>query len=174
MIDGICMINLRLFDVLTLNGNPWLLRILVTNAIFTALIGALGQIIGPSLIADVLDQQELQTGKRQEGVFFSASGFAYKAISGLGVLIGGLIIDWLQLPKGVNPALIDPQIIRNLGIVAGICLPSLMLLPVFAYGFWYDITREKHAEIRAALDKRNAEEAAAASQEGGASGDTQQ
>jgi Na+/melibiose symporter-like transporter len=48
-------------------------------------------------------------------------------------------------------------------------LPSLMLLPVFAYGYWYDITREKHAEIRAALDKRNAEQAtAAASAESGA------
>lgn len=173
VVDGLCMINLRLFDVLPPNGNPWLLRILVANAIFTALITSLGQIIGPSLIADVLDQQELQTGKRQEGVFFSASGFAYKAIFGLGVFFGGLIVDWLRLPQGVNPALVDPTIIRNLGIVAGICIPSLMLLPVFAYGYWYNITREKHAEIRAALDKRYAEQAAAASQEVGASGDTQ-
>lgn len=161
VVDGLFMVNLRLFDVLPANGDPWLLRILVANIIFTMFISGLGQIIGPSLVADVLDQQELQTGKRQEGIFFSASGFAYKAISGLGVLFAGLIIDWLQLPKGVNPALVDPAIIRNLGIVVGMALPSLMLVPVAAYGKWYNITREKHAEIRAALDKRNAEQAAA-------------
>lgn len=161
--DGLFLINLRLFDVLPSNDSPWLLIILVSNAIFSAFIVSLGMIIGPSLMADVLDEQELRTGKRQEGIFFSASGFAYKAISGLGVVVAGFIIDWLQLPRGVNPADVDPTIIRNLGIVAGICLPSLMLIPIFAYGRWYTITQGRYAEIRAALDKQHAEKDAATS-----------
>ncbi len=163
VVDGLFLINLRLFDVLPSNDDPWLLIILVSNAIFSAFIISLGIIIGPSLMADVLDEQELRTGKRQEGIFFSASGFAYKAISGLGVVVAGFIIDWLQLPRGVNPADVDPTIIRNLGIVAGICLPSLMLIPIFAYGRWYSITQGRYVEIRAALDKRHAEQDAATS-----------
>jgi GPH family glycoside/pentoside/hexuronide:cation symporter len=154
LLDGVFMINLRLYDILPPNGNPWLLRLLVINAIFTTAIGVVAGMLGPSLMADILDQQELKTGKRQEGIFFSAMSFSGKAISGLGVIIGGLIIDMLRLPQGANPALVDPAIIRNLGLVVGIGLPMLFLVPIAAFGFWYNITQDKHAQIREELDRR--------------------
>lgn len=158
LLDGIFFINLRFLDVLPPNGSPWLLRLLVINAIFTTAIGVVAGMLMPSITADILDQQELKTRKRQEGIFFSAMSFSGKAISGFGVIVGGFIIDLLKLPRGVNPALVDPEIIRNLGIAAGIVLPLCLLLPIGSFWRWYNITREKHAEIRAALDRRYAEE----------------
>jgi len=154
IVDGVFMINLRLYDVLPPNGNPWLLRLLVLNAVITTAIGVVGGMLGPSITADILDQQELLTGRRQEGVFFSAMSFSTKAISGLGIVLGGFIIDLLRLPRGINPAMVDPLIIRNLGITAGIVLPLFYLLPIGSFWLWYNITQEKHTEIRNELNRR--------------------
>ena len=66
-----------------------------------------------------------------------------------------------QGAQGINPALVDPIIIRNLGITVGIVLPLFYLIPIGSFSLWYNITREKHAEIRAALDQRFAERTAA-------------
>lgn len=161
-LDGIFLINLRFLDILPANGSPWLLRLLVLNAIFTSAIGVVAGMLSPSITADILDQQELKTGKRQEGVFFAAMSFSGKAISGVGVIAGGFIIDLLRLPQGVNPALVDPIIIRNLGMVAGIVLPLFYLIPITAFGLFYSITQDKYAAIRAELGRRHGEKAAAA------------
>jgi Na+/melibiose symporter-like transporter len=45
--------------------------------------------------------------------------------------------------------------VTRLGWVAGILVPALLMLPLLL-GSQYRITREKHAEIREALDKRRA------------------
>lgn len=101
IIDGVCLVNLRFLDILPPNGSPWLLRLLVLNAIFTSAIGVVAGMLGPSLTADILDQQELQTDKRQEGMLFAAMSFSGKSISGFGVIVGGFIIDLLRGPRGL-------------------------------------------------------------------------
>ncbi|HZZ86744.1 MAG TPA: hypothetical protein VFE13_00285, partial [Caulobacteraceae bacterium] len=45
--------------------------------------------------------------------------------------------------------------ITRLGLVAGVLVPLLFVVPA-ALAMRYSITREKHAEIRAELDRRRA------------------
>ncbi len=109
--------------------------------------------MGSSMVADILDYQELRTGKRQEGMFFSALSFSGKATSGLGVVFGGLVIELLAFPVGLKPAELDPGTIVNLGIAAGIVMPVFFLIPFGLFAF-YKITRAEHARIRAELARR--------------------
>ena len=60
------------------NGNPNLLYILISNEIVRAAAGTIVRIMFVSMMADTLDKQELETGRRQEGVFSSALSFAGK------------------------------------------------------------------------------------------------
>lgn len=163
LVDGILMINLRFLDVLPDNGDPLLLKLLIANAMFRVGVGTIAGIMFGSMVADILDSQELNTGRRQEGIFSSALSFSGKVTSGLGVFVAGIVIDLLAFPRGVLPGSVDPEVIFRFGVVAGILIPLLNLIPIMLITR-YKLTREEHARIRAALDERKQQ---AASVEGG-------
>jgi GPH family glycoside/pentoside/hexuronide:cation symporter len=104
-------------------------------------------------VADILDDQELATNERQEGMFNAALAFCGKAVSGLGLLFGGLILQLLSIPRTAAVEQVDPQTIINLGVVMGLILPLF-----YVFSLWllskYPLTRAAHAEIRAALEAR--------------------
>ncbi len=104
LFDGIIVVGLRFLDVLPQNGDPMLLVILVGMGIFGASILVIQGIIGASVIADVLDDHELRTHYRQEAMFNAALSFSGKAISSIGIVLGGLILSMIDLPRGVAPA----------------------------------------------------------------------
>lgn len=113
-------------------------------------------IIGASIVADLLDYHELRTGYRQEAMFNAALSFSGKAVSGVGTMLGGLIITLIAFPTNVAPAEVPADSILRLGIVVGVAVPLLYLAPISLITR-YDITRDRHAEIRAALDARRLE-----------------
>lgn len=117
--------------------------------------GILGGTGNSSMMADVVDEHELNTGKRQEGAFFGAISFVGKSLSAGGHLIGGIIIDVIEWPLGsdITPDKVPPEKIWELGFAYG---PLLAALPVIAIIILsrYNISRERHAEIRAELDVR--------------------
>jgi Na+/melibiose symporter-like transporter len=153
IIDGMGMIVLRLADVLPANGHPWLLPLLILNETVRTALGVVSGIMGASIVADILDDQELATNERQEGMFNAALAFCGKAISGLGLLFGGLILQLLSIPRTAAVEQVDPQTIINLGVVMGLILPLF-----YVFSLWllskYPLTRAAHAEIRAALEAR--------------------
>ena len=110
-------------------------------------------IVFASIVADLVDDQELRTGLRQEGMFNAALSFSGKAVSGLGTLLGGLIISLIDFPVHVAPADAPPKSVRELGIIVGVVMPLLYLLPFFLITR-YRVTRARHAEIKAALEAR--------------------
>src|SRR6185436_19686797 len=155
LFDGIIVVGLRFLDVLPENGDPMLLVILVGMGIFGESILVIQGIIGASVIADVLDDHELRTHHRQEAMFNAALSFSGKAVSSVGIVLGGLILGLIDLPRGVAPADVPPETIMRLGLVVGICIPLLHLIPLSLITR-YKITRQAYAEIRRALDARRA------------------
>ncbi len=157
LFDGIFLVSLRLLGVLPENGDPTLLVILVGMGIFGVAIGVIQGIIGASVVADVLDDHELRTHYRQEAMFSAALSFSGKASSGLGIVLGGFMLDAIALPRGVVPADVPIETIMRLGLVVGIGVPLLHLIPISLIPR-YKITRAAHADIRRALDRRRAGE----------------
>jgi Na+/melibiose symporter-like transporter len=153
ILDGMVLIALRLVDLLPANEDPLLLYLLIANAVFRTAIGVVSAIVGASMVADILDQQELETGERQEGVFFSALAFSGKAISGLGILVSGLALDLLAIPRTAALADVDPGVVLRLGVFVGLVLPTFYLFPLWIISR-YPLTRRRHAEIREALNAR--------------------
>ncbi|MCP5067267.1 MAG: hypothetical protein GY946_11935 [bacterium] len=104
LVEGIVIVNLRFLDVLPENGDPILLVILIVSGAFGAGVGLIQGIIGSSIVADLLDEHELRTGHRQEAMFNAALSFSGKAVSGVGTLLGGLIISVIEFPTHVAPS----------------------------------------------------------------------
>jgi Na+/melibiose symporter-like transporter len=137
------------------NGDPRLLMILVGMGVIAVAIAVIQGVISASLLADVLDQHDLQTGYRQEGMFNAALSFSGKAVSGVGIVLGGLLLNLIAFPTQTAPAAVPADMIFRLGLVVGVLLPLLYLLPI-ALVSRYRITQAVHADIRAQLDARDA------------------
>jgi Na+/melibiose symporter-like transporter len=79
--------------------------------------------------------------------------FAVKAASGLGGFLAGVMLDVIDIPRGVGAASVTPDKVRALGLAVGPGLMAFYFLTLF-FMTRYRITRERHREVLAALDER--------------------
>jgi Na+/melibiose symporter-like transporter len=145
-------ITLRLIGFFPVNGSPWLMPLLLLERFTVSILGLTVLVMFSSMLADVVEDNELRTKRRSEGLFFAAQSFVAKAISGTGAFIAGLMLAFVHFPQRANPATLDPQIVRHLAYVY---VPVIALL--FTAGMLlmsrYRITRESHAESLRKLEE---------------------
>ena len=123
-------------------------------ATINAFFGALTAIMFISMIADLVDDQELKTGQRQEGVFAAGVAFSTKAVGSLGVIVGGFLLEFfVQFPAGQGQTEISEEVLFRLAITDAIVVNSLLLIPAFLISK-YTLTRHNFAAVQAALEKR--------------------
>jgi glycoside/pentoside/hexuronide:cation symporter, GPH family len=146
---------LRMTGFFPSNDSEMLIPSLIVFYVFTASFGIVLLISAMSALADIADEQELMTGRRQEGIFYAARSFFAKASSGLGHLLAGIAIDVIAFPVGAKPGTVDPDMIFQLGLIDG---PIAIVPGIIAIVFYlrYNLSRERHAEIQAALQERHA------------------
>lgn len=138
-------IFLRLLGLFPANDSPIIFATIFCANVLGVGLGIVANILFSSMIADVVEDAEVQTGRRQEGLFFAAIAFANKSTTGLGIFASGVIIAAVNFPTGARPDTVSPEIIRNLGLVY---VPTQVVL----YGvatlllLGYRITRASHME----------------------------
>lgn len=134
--------------------------LLAALAVIAALGAAAGLVTSGSMMADIADEHELDTGRRQEGIFFGALLFAVKATSGLGQFVAGWGLDLIDFPLRAAPGSVPTATTDALAILYGPGIAFIAVISVIVLSR-YRITTARHAEIAAALARR-AELAAAA------------
>jgi GPH family glycoside/pentoside/hexuronide:cation symporter len=145
----------RLLGLLPENGHPIIYPLQLLNALFAVASIVALQTVFISLIADILDEQEHKTGRRQEGVFFAAYSFIQKATTGLGALVAGIVIDVAGIGRATGTADISDASLATLG---WFLLVITVVLGVVAYFFAKGIklTRDEHARLRTELAAQKA------------------
>ena len=140
------IIMLRLFDVIPGNEDPIVAVLYISTGCISAI--GLGVTIPmlTSLVADVTDEHERRHGTRQEGIYFAAGSFVAKAVSGLGPIAAGFIVDLAGITPGTPAAEVPADVIARFGWSAGPTVIVLTLISVAAIMF-YDISRRQHADI---------------------------
>ena len=109
-----------------------------------------------SMMADITDEDALITGRRREGIYFGALSFSAKAATGLGQLLGGILVDFVGLSEEIEVGEIAPQIVNDLGLFYAIGTATLASASIWFLSR-YRIDRRRHAEIRSALEERDPE-----------------
>lgn len=153
-------IVLRLTGILPPNGDPsvfWL--VFLTNTIDTGLIICF-EVLTAAMIADLVDQAELRTGRRSEGVFFAAITLIKKTVLGLGLIAASFILYMSAFPEGAKPGQVTPDTLWLLGawyvpIILGLWLTMIAVLSGYRLGRDdHQANLRKLAEARAAADLR--------------------
>ena len=109
--------------------------------------------LGPAVSADVIDSDELETGRRREGAFVGVWSFVDKAAVGLAVFLG------LQ---GLDAIGYEPNVEQNADVIGGMkflycLLPAIFHLAALLILQRFPITPEVYAGIRARLDARKSD-----------------
>lgn len=101
-----------------------------------------------SMLPDVIDADELQTGERREGVFYSLVVQLQKFGSVLAIFGVGMVLDWSGFITATAGEAIAQPPLALLAVRALVGLvPAVILLGGLAIAAFYPITREVHAEI---------------------------
>ena len=110
------------------------------------------------MVADIADEHELATGKRQEGIFFAAVSFANKTTTGLGSFIGGVGLDLISWPTEVHSAVdIAPEKLVQLGLLYGPLLGGFAVVSVLCV-LQNKSSREGHELVVRKLAERRKKE----------------
>jgi Na+/melibiose symporter-like transporter len=136
---------LGLLGILTAKASAGLLVLLFAFTTIGSALAIGSSIMLISMIADIVEDSEIRTGRRSEGLFFAGSSFIQKASSGLGLFASGLVLWASHFPTDKLPGHIDPHIVWNFSIIY---LSSSVAL--YGVGFliisFFPITRTTHNE----------------------------
>lgn len=108
--------------------------------------------IGPSVLSDVIDQDELESGTRKEGAFFALYNLADKSAHGVTIMIAGLVLSAVGFMPNAEQTFATKLAMCGL----------LGLLPLICYSIGatmftrFKLREEEHAQILLALEARSA------------------
>ncbi len=145
---------LRLLDMFPENHTQTLLFTLIAVKFVQGLGMVQALVTWNSMIPDIVDEHELTTGRRQEGIFFAASSFSNKFTTGIGSVIGGAALDLINWPRGelIRTAQdVDPGTITWLGLLYGPIVAGFVVVAVWCFSK-YQLDSRRHKEVKRELD----------------------
>lgn len=95
---------------------------MIILALASGLANGCSNTIGPSLLSDVIDDDELKTGERKEGAYFALWNFAKKGATGVTLMITGLALSWAGFaPNEEQSRLVKLTLCALIGLFPFIC-----------------------------------------------------
>lgn len=153
---GLSPLILTYFDMFFLPGDPRLIwSLFAIGAIYGAMV-AISLINTSAMLADVVEDAAVKTGKHTAGTFFAASSFMQQCSGALGSLVATQILVSSGFPKKVDPSQVTEAMTDSL---------LLHYIPT-SFGLWsigclfllfYPITRKDHEANIERLRARRAE-----------------
>jgi Na+/melibiose symporter-like transporter len=140
----------RLAGILPENGSPLLLPILMACSTMAAILGMSGSINVGSMIADIVEETQVKSGVRAEGLLFSTDQLLNKIVSAFATILPGVLIAMVGFPEGAKPGQLDPSIMRNLALLYVPTAATLSLVSISTWAF-YKIDQATHERNLATL-----------------------
>jgi len=131
-------------------GTTNLVFFLCVPLIFISTLSIAGNMTRDAMIGDIADEVDLQSGKRQEGVLYSAVSFVQKVNTAIGSLTGGLTL-WVLNITAETPTYDQAY---SLFFVQGVIGPILLIVPILFF-YFYSLDKKRHTEILRQLKERS-------------------
>jgi len=144
------VVQLVLVNLNATTGLPLILFLCVLAGIGVSA----AHVIPWAIIPDAIEWDELQTGERHEGMFYSLVTLAKKIATSVALPLALLILR----SSGYEPnAAQQPETaLRWIRTLAG-PIPAALLCAGIAFALLYPLSRERHAEVRREIEQRSQE-----------------
>ncbi|MEO6601524.1 MAG: MFS transporter [Polyangiaceae bacterium] len=152
LVVGPCPVLASLSGVFPARNSTAFLPLLLAFCGAAVLLRVTTSILCVSMVTDVVEEHELHTRKRSEGLLTAATTLIQKSMSGVGILASGLLLAVVHFPRNARPGAVDPMLLRQLvllyiPVVTALGLLSLLLLAR------YPIDQEAHERNLRQLDR---------------------
>jgi Na+/melibiose symporter-like transporter len=101
----------------------------------------------------VVEDSEVQTGRRSEGVFYAGISFIRKLAQASGVFVASVVLTVAGIQEGARPDEVSADALQSLGWGYATTLFSVWMLMMLCVSF-YKISRESHEANLAKLAAR--------------------
>jgi Na+/melibiose symporter-like transporter len=138
------------------NSSEWKMPILSAHAFVDGVLFNMLMAMMFSLLADVVEDSLLATGRREEGLILASQTFITKTSTAMGTWLAALVLTMVSFPQGAAAVDAPPETLRQLGVAYVV----LMLIgAALSYFFLrrYRITRATHLSNVEALARRRTE-----------------
>lgn len=150
----------RLAGVMPANGTDLLVGILLADRLVTGVLSTGGFIIVSSMFADIVEESQVKTGRRSEGLLMSADNLLQKVVTGLATILPGLVLAAVHFPEKARPGAVDPAILHQLAMIYLPLTVVMSLASIFTWKF-YRIDADAHARALATIGEAAASAEAA-------------
>jgi len=136
--------------LLFVNQSDWPFAITLAATALAGIGYSAADMIPWSMIADIADEDEIQSGERREGLYVGVFTFLRKLAGALGVALAFLALDFAGFEAGVQNSEGVLWVLRG----ATALLPILFVLASAWAANQYPLTWRRHSEILEALEAR--------------------
>jgi GPH family glycoside/pentoside/hexuronide:cation symporter len=126
--------------------------LIATLALLLGMGAGAGAVVAPSVQADVIDFDELQSGERKEGAYFAAWNFVFKSATGVMLMFTGLALDVAGFAP--NEVQSEQSKLALLGLYALFPMACFLIGTLLFSRF--ELDEAEHRRIRRVLDERSA------------------
>ncbi|WP_232380485.1 MFS transporter [Leptospira ainlahdjerensis] len=146
---GVLLLGIMTFVVYPLFPERGILPILFAAVFGGFFAGAV--LLFDSLVADIVDYDELKTGEKREGWFFGLWKMATKVARALGLGFGGILLSGIGYQEGSVDQI--PELGFRLSILFGPVVGSFFILGALIF-LLMPLTKERHQRIQSLLLRR--------------------
>ena len=144
---------LSLLGLFPANGAPSQMPYLFISGVISTTMLIIQGVLFDAMLADVVEENEVRTGQREEGVFFAASLFVRKCVTGLGVFASAGLLTLAGFPAHASPGAVAGPTLTRMGETYVAVIVALNILSALCV-ILFRITREAHARNLATLAAR--------------------
>jgi glycoside/pentoside/hexuronide:cation symporter, GPH family len=141
---------------------PDQITLVLWMAFLAGLSVSAAHVLPDAMFPDVIEWDELRTGRRQEGVYYGVKNFVRKLTGALAIFLALQVLGWFGYqtpPKGVTTFAQSPVTLIAIRFLIG-PVGAVLLFSAVITTWFYPLTRARHARIRSLLEKRNKNRAA--------------
>jgi len=147
-------IFLRLLGLMPENGDPALFPLVLSIIVVDVALIIAYQTLSSSMIADLVEEAEIKTQRRNEGVFFASVTFVRKVTQGIGAAVAGVLLTISQFPVGATPDQVPEPVLNTFGWLYVPTIFGLWMIMIACLSL-YSVDRKKHEANLETLAQRS-------------------
>jgi GPH family glycoside/pentoside/hexuronide:cation symporter len=136
---------------------PGQISLVLWMAFLAGLSVSAAHILPDAMFPDVIEWDELRTGRRQEGIYYGVKNFIRKLTGALAIFLALQVLGWFGYrtpPEGATIFMQSPVTLTAIRLLIG-PVGAVLLFSAVITTWFYPLTRERHGRIRLLLETRN-------------------
>jgi GPH family glycoside/pentoside/hexuronide:cation symporter len=136
---------------------PGQIPLVLWMAFLAGLSVSAAHVLPDAMFPDVIEWDELRTGRRQEGIYYGVKNFIRKLTGALAIFVALQVLGWFGYqtpPTGATNFMQSPVTLTAIRLLIG-PVGAVLLFSTVITTWFYPLTRERHGRIRRLLEMRN-------------------